>query len=953
MNPNTTSRSMSRSLRGRVALGLTLLAAFACGDDNYLVVPPSQPNPPSGVAPPIETDRTRDNGLPGLVIEVLSLKGAASGGNFGVGDEIRVNFTCELDDGTPVLLDELDSGSIYVSGPTFNYQRVIERQQNLVDGSVRNKDGTWTYVLLPLPATYEPPYNDSPAWGPEDGEMTGQALLDGTYTVGIEAYKLYTIEGQEYRDPANVVADFLFGNAAAIDVRDVVTQANCNECHSDLQVHGTFRREVRVCVLCHTSGSEDASGTGVSIDFRVMIHKIHNGAHLPSVLGVSTDSSGNRVYDPSAGTRYVVEGRSAHDYSDVAFPVWPNLSYGMPRDVGYEAAGRGSALQNAENVILTGVTACAKCHGDPDGSGPAVPPAQGDNAFTEPTRRACGSCHDDINWDHAYKANNLIMPPMANDDLCIHCHAGAGSLFPSREVHQHPLLDPTVTPGTNFGITAIREQTPSGNGKLDIGEVVEVDLDVTDGQGQPLDPSKLTRIEFAVTGPTWNRNILANESFPVVKLTGPSVTTTLPEPVYLELPTPPLSNGVAGEVFQTARMPHWNVSQADTQVFVNTGLESSTFISQAANEWQNFIDVDEASGFEDDDYIVVGLNMGRPEYLRVQWADKTNNRLWFSSSQGAYASASSRYQPWLRIDHPPGDDVSEATMVEQTAYTVEDSSGTITTTAGFDAGIAVISYVTDFVIPAKYMGSLNDSPDLGHDWAEWTGLDVLDGTYTAGIWGEQIFTVTVDTEKTSYNAVSSPATVDFLVGPTATTLQPNDIISSAQNCYSCHDDLWFHGSHRRGYETCVMCHGNAGGEDGPNYVWPAGAPTPGVGIEFRSMLHKIHMGEDLTNASTYAVAGFNGSPHFYDKVVFPAQPGGVQQCAKCHGTSDAWELPADRNHPTTNNARSWMVVCGSCHDSSAAAAHFNTQTVPNGPEACATCHSKSDELNVERMHRSW
>ena len=149
-----------------------------------------------------------------------------------------------------------------------------------------------------------------------------------------------------------------------------------------------------------------------------------------------------------------------------------------------------------------------------------------------------------------------------------------------------------------------------------------------------------------------------------------------------------------------------------------------------------------------------------------------------------------------------------------------------------------------------------------------------------------------------------------------------------------------------------MCHGHAAGEDGPKYVWPSGAPTRGVGIELRSMLHKIHMGEDLTNASTYAVAGFRGTPHFYDEVVFPAQPG-LMQCTKCHGMSDAWELPADRNYPGTTEALAWTVSCGSCHDSSAAGAHFATQTAPNGAEACATCHGDTKDLGVERTHRSW
>ncbi|HNM25714.1 MAG TPA: hypothetical protein PKL15_09800, partial [Saprospiraceae bacterium] len=71
-----------------------------------------------------------------------------------------------------------------------------------------------------------------------------------------------------------------------------MTQANCDQCHKELRAHGEFRRSVKLCVLCHTSGSEDknvataANGTpDITIDFRVMIHKIHNGFNLPSVQG--------------------------------------------------------------------------------------------------------------------------------------------------------------------------------------------------------------------------------------------------------------------------------------------------------------------------------------------------------------------------------------------------------------------------------------------------------------------------------------------------------------------------------------------------------------------------------------------------------------------------------------------------------------------------------------------
>ena len=43
--------------------------------------------------------------------------------------------------------------------------------------------GVFRYTFPPLPATYLAPLNDSPAFGADAGELTGQPLLPGTYTV--------------------------------------------------------------------------------------------------------------------------------------------------------------------------------------------------------------------------------------------------------------------------------------------------------------------------------------------------------------------------------------------------------------------------------------------------------------------------------------------------------------------------------------------------------------------------------------------------------------------------------------------------------------------------------------------------------------------------------------------------------------------------------------------------
>jgi OmcA/MtrC family decaheme c-type cytochrome len=175
--------------------------------------------------------------------------------------------------------------------------------------------------------------------------------------------------------------DFLLGDATTLEPRELVTLANCNQCHTELRAHGENRNQIANCLLCHTSGAEDrnnpavAGGTpGVAIDFKVMIHKIHSGKHLPSVLGVTTDSSGARKLRRDAGAvpSLVGFGNEVHDYSTVTWPAWPSFYSPMPRDLGFTTLT--STQQSRENLMRQGPAECGKCHGDPDGDGPLPAP---------------------------------------------------------------------------------------------------------------------------------------------------------------------------------------------------------------------------------------------------------------------------------------------------------------------------------------------------------------------------------------------------------------------------------------------------------------------------------------------------------------------------------------------------------------------------------------------------
>jgi len=279
MKPESTEdRDAGRPRRGPAALACAalLVVAASCSGDT------GPQGPPGSVPETTPTELERGEAPPGIRIAITSLAGASGpgGGAFRVGDRLRVTFTVKKDDGRDWDISELSRGRTLVSGPTFNYQRVIAEQRDVHTASRRNPDGSYTYTYpVAIPGVYLPPVNDSASFGPLDGELAGQALLSGTYTLGLYFTFAYTVEGEPFEDVGNLTMDFLFGSAVTLQPREVVTRDNCNQCHESLRAHGGQRQDVTLCLLCHTSGAEDRNeptvegGTpGASVDFRVMIH---------------------------------------------------------------------------------------------------------------------------------------------------------------------------------------------------------------------------------------------------------------------------------------------------------------------------------------------------------------------------------------------------------------------------------------------------------------------------------------------------------------------------------------------------------------------------------------------------------------------------------------------------------------------------------------------------------
>ena len=183
-------------LPGRLAAWGALTGLLATAGCEGATGPPG-PAGPAGENPTTPTVIGRSDDAPRVIVAIQGLSGASgAAGTFEVGDRISVHFTLTKEDGSSWSAKEMSSGRALVSGPTFSYQRVIPEVDDVQTSAVETVPGTYVYTFpQAIPASYLPPFNDSPSFGADQGELTGEALLDGTYTLGLSFAWEYQIEG--------------------------------------------------------------------------------------------------------------------------------------------------------------------------------------------------------------------------------------------------------------------------------------------------------------------------------------------------------------------------------------------------------------------------------------------------------------------------------------------------------------------------------------------------------------------------------------------------------------------------------------------------------------------------------------------------------------------------------------------------------------------------------------
>jgi OmcA/MtrC family decaheme c-type cytochrome len=369
---------------------------------------------------------------PGLTIKVTSAQIASDG-------TITVAYT--LTD--PAGL-QLDAAGVTTPGAiTLGYVAAVlpNDQEQYTAYTTRANSG-------PAVASTNQPSADSGGMATEVASGQYQYVFHAKAPAGFDTTATHTIGIYGTRDLtafgfgtnyASTTFNFVPNGGQVTRIHEIIKTESCNSCHDQLSWHGGRRRGVEMCVLCHTEQNVDTT-TGGSLDLKVIVHEMHMGVKLPSVV---------------AGKSLIINGA---DFSKISFPADP----GDPRN-------------------------CETCHSQTTGA------AQASAYLTNPTRAACGACHSDVNFA---TGTNHPGGPQPDDKQCANCHIPQGELdFDASIKGAHVVPDSSsMLSGLVVNITGVRNSLA--------GQAPIVSFTVQDKNGNPVALSALGSISFTMAGPT-------------------------------------------------------------------------------------------------------------------------------------------------------------------------------------------------------------------------------------------------------------------------------------------------------------------------------------------------------------------------------------------------------------------------------------------------------------------
>jgi OmcA/MtrC family decaheme c-type cytochrome len=311
----------------------------------------------------------------GVQLEIVSVSNVVAGGS------PTVTFKVTNKTGTPIAPADMDYLGVTIAGPTTDYTTRV------------------TETIFRKPSD-KPPVVEDAGGGAFRYQLKFVVPQDaaGTFAFGLEGYVMEEIDG--VKDPVRIAGfnPVTYANLSGADPvkrRMVVEQALCNSCHKDLALHGTIRQNTAYCVLCHNPSATDEAQladtalTPTSINFRVMIHRIHRGEEARQPL---------KIYG---------FGKNLIDFGEVRFPN--NLA----------ACTTCHAKDTYNNVELLSQRQ------------PTIVMQAGKLVSeTLPVQAVCSSCHDS-----QAAIGHAQLQTAGKVETCEVCH-GAGKAFDVARVHE-------------------------------------------------------------------------------------------------------------------------------------------------------------------------------------------------------------------------------------------------------------------------------------------------------------------------------------------------------------------------------------------------------------------------------------------------------------------------------------------------------------------------------------
>ena len=426
-----------------VAIIAIVFATAAIGLSYYKVEGPAGPQGPQGPSGPqgpagppgpqgiVNTSYIAPR--PGLSFKIK---------NVTIQADFKPQVTVEMKDGSNQPLTPNDLEGVYFilayigneTGRSYYKDYILIRDE----GKPYTFEGS---TLQPkLTSTMQPNYDSGGTWEQLSVGLWkytfGYTLPDNydrkvTHVLGVYAYK------DNRESIANDIYNFVPDGGNITSTLLISSTTTCNLCHDPLEAHGGVRQDYALCVLCHNPDAVDPE-TGNSVDFKVLIHKIHRGSELPSVMG---------------GHPYYIVGhnQAIQDYSGV---VWP-----------------------------TDLRHCDYCHTGPNK----------EDTLMYPSRAACGSCHDNVDFTTGANHSGLVQ---TNDDHCSSCHQSTMTKEFDLSIpgaHVIPEYSDQLI-GINLNITSVTDTTP--------GSRIKVTYKITDNKGAAINPNDMDHLALTLAGNT-------------------------------------------------------------------------------------------------------------------------------------------------------------------------------------------------------------------------------------------------------------------------------------------------------------------------------------------------------------------------------------------------------------------------------------------------------------------